>query len=279
MIRSATQHGWWLISQSDQARLAAAFAREWGNPEFRSPEPRTRVLRAITSLDDGWLKRDASPTLAPDGRPAAFSLAQLGHPLSWNEIDLPTYLEMRARAVRIVAGEQDAYAALLIALYNEDHLTRLIRRAELTSQQLTLLDRFLREEDTFQQQLRTLIDDDAFLTTREKQQQTIQENFRLLHACQYLSLRACLGADMPFPDQTFPLPHPLALRSGASATIHVQPLGPRHFQLAPWPFSAPELRLEFPARRIIGHVFTTLESFTETFQQAPTEILSVRLTA
>lgn len=274
MIRTETQHGWSLILQADQARLAAAFAREWGNPEFLAPEPRTRVLRAITSLDDGWRERDASPTLAPDGRPAAFALAQLGHPLSWNQIDLPTYLDLRARAVRIVAGEEDAYAALLISLYNEDHLTRLIRRDELTSQQLTLLDRFLREEDNFQQQLRAIIEDDAFLTTREKQQQTIQENFRLLHGCQYLSLLACLGANQPFS-----LPHPLALRSGGSATIHVQPLAQRHFQLAPWPFSQPELRLEFPARRIIGHVFTTLESFTETVQQAPEEILSVRLTA
>ncbi len=138
MIRCETQHGWWLIPQSEQARLAAAFAREWGNQEFRSPEPRTRVLRAITNLEDGWLEHDASPTLAADGRPAAFSAADLGRPLSWDGIDLESYLNLRAHAVRIVAGEEDAYAALLIALYNEDHLTRLIRREDLTPQQLTV---------------------------------------------------------------------------------------------------------------------------------------------
>ena len=272
MIRCETQHGWWLIPQSDHAHLAAAFAREWGNSDFRSPEPRTRILRAINSLEDGWLERDAAPTLAADGRPAAFAVAELGRSLSWDTIDLESYLNLRAHAVRIVAGEEDAYAALLIALYNEDHLTRLIRREDLTPQQLTMLDRFLHEEDSFQQQLLALIEDDAFLTTREKQQETIQENFRLLLGCQYLSLLACLAADRPSP-----LPYPLALRSGGSATIHVRPLAPRQFQLAPWPFAAPELRLEFPARLIIGHVFTTQESFRETFMQAPTEILSVRL--
>ncbi len=274
MIRSETQHGWWLITQAEHARLAAAFAREWGNAELRSPEPRTRVQRAITNLDYGWRERDNSPTLAPDGKPSAFSAAQLGQPLSWDEINFDTYLNLRARAVRAVAGEGDAYAALLIALYNEDHLTRLIRRENLTPQQLTVLDRFLREEESFQQQLLDLIEDDAFLMASEKQSETIQENFRLLHGCQYLSLLSCLAFDQPFP-----LPQPLALRSGGSVTVHVRPLAPRQFQVTPWPFAAPELRLEFSAHRIIGHVFTTQESFVETFRQAPTEILSVRLSA
>lgn len=280
MFRIETQHGWWLVTHPDHARLAAAFAREWGNQQFRNPEPRTRVLRAIASHDDGWREHDASPSITRDGRPAAFSVEQVGNSLAFQDdrfafpdMDLAAYLALRARTVRHVVGE-DAYSALLIAMHTGKLLTRHLDHTSLTSHQLSLLNRFLREEDEFQQQLRSIIDEDAYLTAREKQDAVIEENFRLLQACDHLSQLAGIAFDQPFH-----LLHPLALRDGGTTPVQVLPLAPRHFRLTPWTFAEPEMRFEFPARHVIGRSFSSAESLAETYNAAPIETLSILLSA
>src|SRR5258708_30310051 len=115
MLRLETETGWWLVTHPDHARLAGAFAGHCGNELFLSPEPREHVLHGITRHDDGWAARDATPQITRQGKPSAFSTELAGTYSGFEEIDLPEYLAVRARAVQHIASD-DPYATILISI-------------------------------------------------------------------------------------------------------------------------------------------------------------------
>ncbi len=273
MIRMSTQHGWYLVTHQDQARLAESIAREWGNALFRTPQPRTHFLQAVLHHQDSWRAQDASPTLAADGKPRALSQELVGKKYVLDKLHLDSDLAGRMQTVRLVAAD-GPYAALLIATHFQNLLSDRADRSALAPQQLTLLDRFLREHHALLDQLQSEVEEDPFVATHEKQDRWIQDNFHLLQAISHLSFLACAGFD-----RSSHLLHPLPLLNGGTAAIQVEWLAPRYFRLAPWPFVALELRFEFPVRHLMGHQFATSESFADAFAAASEEMLSVRLCA
>lgn len=273
MLRMETDSGWWLIRHPDHARLAGAFAEAWGNEQFRPPEPRARVLVGISTHDDGWIARDAHPTITREGKPSAFSTDLVGKYSAFEEIDIEDYLAVRERAVRVIA-EKDPYAGLLILLHTYNLLTDHADRSTIAPQGLVLLDAFLERQRDYQQSLRTTIAADATLSDAEKSPQMILEHFRLLQACDNLSLLTCVAFSKPAD-----LLHPLPLNDGGAAEIRVLPRGVRQFQLCPWPFAEPQLTFAFPARHVSGHRFGTAHEFEQAFHAAIEESLSVTLSA
>lgn len=273
MLRMETETGWWLITHQDHARLAGEFAAAWGNEQFRRPEPRDRVLFAIASHDDGWAATDAHPGITREGTPSAFSTELAGKYPAFEEIDLADYLAVRERAVRAVA-EQDPYAGLLVALHTRHLLVNRMDRTAIAPDQLPLLDRFLEQQNVWRLQLIHWIQNHPLLNAREKEAMIIREHFRLLQACDHLSLLACTACD-----SASDLLHPLPLNDGGKQEVRVLPLGPRYFQLAPWPFLVPRLTFSFPARHVPGHRFADAASLEAAFLAAPIEALSVTLTA
>ena len=278
MIRTQTQHGWWLVTHFDHARLAASIAREWGNESFRRPEPRTSVLSAIQRHEDYLRRRDQQPEIAADGRPLAFSREMFSGKILLDGAALDRDLADRTRAVRLVAAD-DPYAALLIAMLTEDELTRLADRSTLTAQQSALLDLFLQEESGFRKQLRMEIEEDPFVAAREKTTRWIAENFALFQTWDRLSMLACLSLNAVDSSGPIDLPPALPQQSGDDIPMRVEPFGPRHFRLAPWPLAQPELRLELPARQVIGHQFTQRETLADAYALAREEKFIVRLSA
>jgi hypothetical protein len=270
-MRSET--GWWLITHPDHARLAGAFATAWGNDAFRRPEPRDRVLYGIAAHDDGWALRDAHPAITGQGKPSAFSTELVGKYSAFEEIDLADYLAVRERAVRIIA-EKDPYAGLLIAMHTYSLLSEHADRSTIAPEGLILLDDFLARQRAYQAELLGAIASDDALTQAQKSTSMIREHFRLLQACDNLSLLSCVAFDRPAN-----LLHPLPLNNGGAAEIAVQPLALRHFRLTPWPFIEPELTFEFPARRVTGHTFDSSADLDEAFHAAAVEQLTVGLTA
>jgi len=271
MLRMESETGWWLITHQDHARLAGAFAEAWGNEQFRKPEPRARVLYGIASHDDGWVVRDARPSITRQGKPSAFSTELVGQYSAFEEIDLADYLAVRERAVRIIA-EVDPYAGLLIAMHTYNLLTAHADRSTMVSEQLPLLDAFLEKQRAFQAELRQAIAEDETLSEMEKDARTIEEHFRLLQACDNLSLLTCVAYDKPAH-----LLHPLPMTDGAESEVEVEALAPRHFRLSPWPFEEPELTFEFPARHVEGHSFESSADLEATFSSAPVERVKVAL--
>ena len=273
MLRMETETGWWLISHPDHARLAGEFAAAWGNAQFRKPEPRARVLKGIACHDDGWTARDAHPSITRQGRPSAFSIELVGKYSAFEEIDLEEYLAVRDRAVRIVADD-DPYAGLLIAMHTYNLLTDHADRSTIAPDGLMLLDEFLERQRDYQKELQQKIALDDSLTPIESAEHTIVEHFRLLQACDNLSLLSCVAYDAPAH-----LLHPLELNDGSTSEVQVLPIASRHFRLMPWPFEERELCFSFPARHVAGKLFADSETLEAAFQTAPVQQLTVALCA
>jgi len=267
-----TATGWWLITHPDHARLAGAFAAAWGNDRFRRPEPRARVLHGISTHDDGWAARDAHPAVTRQGKPSAFSTELVGKYSAFEEIDIEEYLAVRDRAVRMIA-ENDAYAGLLISMHTYNLLTAHADRSTIAPQGLALLDAFLDRQHGYQRELIDRITADPDLNTDQKSEQIILEHFRLLQACDNLSLLTCVAFDKPAH-----LLHPLPLNDGSTSEVRVHPIAPRHFRLDPWPFAEPRLEFQFPARQVQGERFASSDALEAAFHQASIEQLSVTLT-
>src|SRR5579872_745752 len=162
MLRMESETGWWLIRHPDHAELAGAFAAAWGNAMFRRPEPRERVLYGIARHDDGWAVRDAHPVVTRQGKPSAFSTELVGKYSAFEEIDIADYLEVRDRAVRIIA-EKDPYAGLLISMHTYNLLTAHADRSTIAVEGLALLDAFLESLRAYQAELRAAIQADQTL--------------------------------------------------------------------------------------------------------------------
>jgi hypothetical protein len=272
MLRMASETGWWLITHPDHARLAGDFAAAWGNARFRKPEPRARVLKGIARHDDGWAARDAHPSITSQGKPSAFSRELVGKYSAFEESDLADYLAVRDRAVRIIA-EDDPYAGLLISKHTYNLLTAHADRSTIAPDGLVLLDAFLDRQCAYQAELRMAIAADGSLSSEQKEEQTILEHFRLLQACDNLSLLTCVAYESPAH-----LLHPLPLNGGGTAEVKVLPIGPRHFRLTPWPFAESKLTFHLPARHVQGKVFNSSAELSATFSAAEDTRLAVTLT-
>src|SRR5271167_1201623 len=145
MLRLESATGWWLTTHPDHARLAAAFAEQWGNNLFVRPRPREHVMHGIAVHDDGWAARDAAPQTTWEGKPSAFSSELVGKYSAFEEIDLADYLAVRERAVQQVAAK-DEYAALLVSMHTYNLLTARADRITIAAEQLPLLDDFLNRQ-------------------------------------------------------------------------------------------------------------------------------------
>jgi len=273
MLRMETETGWWLITHPDHARLAGDFATAWGNEQFRRPEPRARVLKGIACHDDGWAARDAHPVVTRQGKPSAFSTELVGKYSAFEEIDIADYLAVRDRAVRTIA-EDDPYAGLLISMHTYNLLTAHADRATIAPEGLVLLDRFLDRLRAYQGELREAIATDGALADSEKTEQAILEHFRLLQACDNLSLLTCVAFAGPAN-----LLHPLPLNDGGTAEVAVTPVAERHFRLTPWPFAEAVVEFAFPARHVAGKLFGSSAELEAAFAAAPVERLTVKLSA
>jgi len=268
-----SETGWWLITHPDHAHLAGAFAEAWGNERFRKPEPRARVLHGIASHDDGWTQRDAHPSITREGKPSAFSTELVGKYSAFEEIDIQEYLAVRETAVRIIA-EVDPYAGLLIAMHTYNLLTEHADRSTINKDGLALLDAFLEGQRKYQCELFEAIAADASLSSLDKNRGTIEEHFRLLQACDNLSLLTCVAFESPAH-----LLHPLPLNDGSHATVRVLPIGPREFRLSPWPFGKERLQFKFPARHVEGKRFGSSADLEAAFHATSIEQLTVELSA
>jgi hypothetical protein len=273
MLRLESPTGWWLTTHPDHARLAAAFSEHWGNERFALPEPRAHVLNGIATHDDGWAARDATPQITQQGKPSAFSSELVGKYSAFEEIDLADYLAVRDRAVKLVA-ESDAYAAILVSMHTYNLLTARADRATIVADQLPLLDAFLADQKSLQEKLFAKIQSDAALGTAEKSRERIEDHFRLLQACDNLSLLSCVDYQKPAT-----LLHPLRLKDGGAEPVVVESLGERYFCLTPYPFDVSPVEIEFPARHVEGKTFASAEALQEQYTHAQTTMLKVTITA
>lgn len=269
MLRAESDNGWWLVTHPDHARLAGQFAEHWGNDLFISPEPRADVLAGISTHDDGWSARDAAPEITKQGKPSAFSSELVGKYSAFEEIDLLDYLAVRRKAVDAVVCH-NPYAGLLVSMHTFDLLANRADRSTIHTDQVPLLDAFLEDQKALQQKIRSRLEEDPHYKADHVATDRIENHFRLLQACDNLSLLTCV--DYP---GTANLLHALPVTGNARKPVTVEPLGIRHFRLAPYPFDASPLTFAFPARFVQSALFTSKEDLREKFHAAEVRTLAV----
>jgi hypothetical protein len=272
MLRQQTPTGYFLITHPDHAHLAGRFADHWGNDLFLPPTPRANVLHGIHVHDDGWLARDAQPSITRQGKPSAFSIELVGKYSAFEEIVLSDYLAVRESAVEKVE-QTDPYAALLVCMHTYNLLTEHADRTTIAPADLPLLDAFLQRQRLRQQTLHNAIRNDLAFTKSEVTTEAVFNNFRLLQACDNLSLLASVACMQPST-----LLHPLPTTLGPTA-VAVQPIAERHFRLTPYPFDQPTLHFQLPARHVEGHHFDASSTLTRAYNAAAPETLHITLTA
>lgn len=269
MLRSESDNGWWLVTHPDHARLAGQFAEHWGNQVFISPEPRADVLEGIKTHDDGWANRDAAPEITKQGKPSAFSSELVGKYSAFEEIDLLDYLAVRRQAVDTVV-RRNPYAGLLVSLHTLDLLANRADRSTIRPDQLPLLDAFLEDQKALQRKVRSQLNVDSGYQPAEVSTERIENHFRLLQACDNLSLLTCVDYK-----GSASLLHALPVTGGAREPVTVEHIRVRHFRLIPYPFDASPLTFEFPARFVSPALFTSKEDLREKFKAAEVHKLAV----
>lgn len=272
MLRQYTESkpGWWLITHPDHARLAGEFATAWGNALFISPEPRRDVLQGISCHDDGWAKRDAAPEVTREGKPSAFSTELVGKYSAFEEIDLEAYLAVRQRALEVIASV-NPYAAILISKHTYNLLGSHADRSTIAPDDLPKLDAFLESQLAQQQKLREQLVEAGKHSPEDLRWETFEKHFRLLQACDNLSLLSCVNHQ-----SLNSLLHPLPA-VGGDREVAVRSAGPRHFVLEPWPFKVDELKFQISARWVAGETFESHEALRKAFHAAESEPLPIRL--
>jgi hypothetical protein len=273
MLRLETADGWWLVTHPDHAHLAGEFASQWGNDLFAPPEPREHVLRGIYAHDDGWRERDREPMVTKQGKPAAFSTELVGKYSAFEEIDLTAYLAVRREAVQLMAKE-DPYAAILISMHTHNLLSERADRSTIRAEDLPWLDAFLVEQLTLQRALREQLLAEGRLTAEHLTPESLLRYFRLLQACDNLSLLSCVD----YGDEATLL-HPLALRDGGTSEVRVRHVGLRRFRLTPYPFAEPKMTFKLRARFVPGKSFASNDELKLRLEEAKMEEIAVSVTA
>jgi hypothetical protein len=212
------------IGQASHAWLSGQLARAWGNERFPAPSPREEVCLAATQHDIGWTEWDLHPTLNPkDGRPYSFM----------DMPDLTAHIALWRAAPDKLLG-QSVYAALLVSM----HGTALYARRdldELPDAEGDLVRRYLDAERSRQAELRGRLNADDGQLAR---------NQRLIWTWDSMSLAVCLPWD---PHTATRVP-----TADGDADVEMHTTAPDRFQVHPWPFTPPEIRVYCEARRLTG---------------------------
>jgi len=262
MIRAETDTDWLLVTHPDHAHLAGEFADAWGNAQFARPEPYDLIRHAVYHHDDGWLARDAAPSLTPAGKPEAFTSALVGAYSAFEEIDLPSYLQVRARATAEAAQDHPG-AAVLISMHTVNLLTEQADLESIRPEHRAAHADFIAEQRAFQQHSMARLGLDPA---------AMQYGFEFLQGCDNLSLIACSGYATPralrqrHPDQ-----------SGVRRELIATPVAPATWSIAPWPFRTADLTFTVPRRSVPKAACTDLAAFRAAFAEASVESVTIRL--
>ena len=254
MIRKETPEDWILVTHPDHAALAGQIADAWGNALFPKPEPYSHIQYAVYHHDDGWLARDAEPSLTRNNHPEAFTRKLVGAYSAFEEIDLPAYLKVRAQATAGVAAV-DPYAGIVVSMHTHNLLSEQADITSIRPEHRAPHADFLNAQKSWQHETAVKIGAQA---------ESLQRGFEFLQLCDNLSLIACSGYEEPIT-----LRHTHPDRTGRRHGIRCTLLRPGVYHLAPWPFAADTVEFTIPVRHVNKNKLDTLETFRAAFKQAP----------
>lgn len=113
MVIVQQESGWWVVTQSDHARLSADLMGLWRTDGLPNHPRREELLFAVREHDNGWRESDAAPRVDP----------RTGRPYDFRTLPAADRSELWNRGIERFA-EDHPYAAALIAR----HRLELVRR-------------------------------------------------------------------------------------------------------------------------------------------------------
>jgi hypothetical protein len=265
-----------LITQSDHGRLAGGLAEYWGNEEFEGPALREALLYTAAYHDDGWLPLDGEPAWEPnEQRPAHFL-----------EVPLPVV------AAAYKKGIDAIYEASLVAGVLESmHFTGFYRSRwgvddapHVNHPDVPGIVEF--EEDRRARAIRESWPEGR---TRSDFEREIWHAFEILQVLDLLSLCICLvdlgqvsSAETQVmartlfsidqePSRRVILRAPLD-NAGRRIDLTVSVVAPNVVEVDPFPFGAPEIAVDVPARVLEDRRYGSADEAAEAYDSAPVEL-------
>jgi hypothetical protein len=216
------------ITQPDHARMAGETIAHWKADGFEDHPRRESILLAAREHDNGWTEEDAAPRVGADGMPLDFVHA----PASVRQGAWPRAVERLART--------DVYAAALVALH------------ALTVYSAMRADR---SWDGFFERMAALKDEMA-ARAGGIAANTLDEDYRFVHAADRLSLALCTGWTEP-------------LESSGRRII----LAGDTVQVTPDPFEGARVPMRVPVRRLPRRTYASGTELAEELRAARVEWL------
>ncbi len=207
------------IGQLSHAWLSGQLAREWGNAQFGSVEPREEIALGAEQHDIGWALFDLEPRFNPD----------TGMPRSFLELTIDEHLAIwRGAPDRLMS--QSLHAALVVSLHGRSlSELRLASRPDHAGP----LQAHVEEERARQEELRARLGISAAEAERTRGQMWTWDGISLA-LCN--AWRGFLARDVPTDDGLIDV----ELRDGANGRS----------TLDPWPFQAERIEVRCEARRL-----------------------------
>ncbi len=209
---------WQVVLQTDHADLSGAFAREWAEPGTRHES----LVVAAARHDDGWAVWERAPRI--DG--------ETGTPVNFLDVDVTSHLAFYRAGIAAIT-EQDPYAGLLVSMhgagiyqqrYGRDPSLGLSRAAEVQE----LVDTFVAEQEGGY---------DERMAQADVGDDERWRDYELLQLYDRLSLYFCMRDVV----------------GGESAELQgyrLEPIGPWHVRLDPFPFAGSPARFALRRRTL-----------------------------
>lgn len=247
------------ITQPTHAWVAGQLARAWGNERFGSFAPWEEVCLGAEQHDIGWYRWEGAPTLN----------STTGYPYSFTELPTAVSVDIWTR-VKEVVTPLGRYPALLISL----HGTGLFQRYtgwQHSSEAAKLVERYLLEEEVFQQQLVSLLQSDPYYECYANPT-AIARNRQLVTTWDTLSLMLCMGVHEPRRVEQVPT-------ATGETNLVIKPIDgdPTRITLAPWAFRADSVTLVFEGR-VVKQPCKSEEAMREALRKADWITISTTLT-
>jgi hypothetical protein len=207
---------WQVVLQIDHADLSGALARAWAD---RGPR-HDSVAIAAARHDDGWAVGERSPRVDRDS----------GKPVNFLDVDVTSHLAFYRAGIAAIT-EEDPYAGLLVSMhgagiyqqrYGRDPSLGLSRAAEVQE----LVDGFVAEQEAAY--------DERIASVGVDEEQRWRD-YELLQLYDRLSLHFCMRD----------------AEAGEAAELQgyeLEPLGPWHVRLRPYPFGDTPARFSLVRR-------------------------------
>ncbi|MBV8899590.1 MAG: DUF3891 family protein [Verrucomicrobia bacterium] len=224
--RSSNDQSAIAISQVAHSWMSGQMAREWGNAEFGTFEPREPLCYAAEQHDIGFFSWERRPRWNPG----------TGFPFTFEDLPISEHIEIWQQGIDQL-GTVSAYAALMASFHFAGLCERHSRKGVEAGSRTA--EAFLRDQRRHREELLAFIARD-WTARAGCTEEAISNNRKLIATWDLLSLQLSRNPSKAFDIEGVPW---TGGSGGCTLSISPSAFSGRVFHVNPWPFSSSPLRL------------------------------------